>query len=230
MLGLTGRGKKKKGANPRVSRRRFLKVAAGTIAATATVSTIRSTAAIVPKIIEQTSESKPSVSMSNARIAHDPELCVGCRLCELACSTYNDGISKPQISRIQVDAKKGLALWIHGLFLGAGTCYQCVEPACLNACPFDVIKVDTVRGNMARVVEERECRAYCIDVCRGACPWDIPRLKMSGEPLSKGYNRPGSPFQSTTGIGPVMVKCNLCWGDPQCVKICPAGALSILYT
>ncbi len=77
-------------------------------------------------------------------------------------------------------------------------CRQCPEPSCMASCPVDALKKDEVVA-----VDEASCTG-CMS-CRETCPFG----GLSLDPVS----------------GKAAV-CDLCQGDPQCVKWCPTGALT----
>lgn len=81
------------------------------------------------------------------------------------------------------------------------TCTQCNEAWCRNVCPVDAIRLDGDTG--AKVVVDSQC-VGC-KVCTIACPFG-----------TINYNR---------DTGKVM-KCDLCGGEPECVKACPTEAIS----
>ena len=80
------------------------------------------------------------------------------------------------------------------------TCTQCDEAWCMKACPVDAISVDPATG--AKIVSD----ALCVGckVCTIACPFG-----------TVNYN-------ADTGK---VIKCDLCGGDPECVKACPTEAI-----
>jgi Fe-S-cluster-containing dehydrogenase component len=151
-------------------------------------------------------------ALSSGAIVHDPNLCVGCRRCESACTIKNDGKVSAYISRIKVGrnlnygvagvtAAYQVADGQHGTFRIVGeTCRQCSHPACGDACPVGAITADKKTG--ARVVNAAKC-VGC-GACQRACPWGIATVDPETE-------------KST--------KCLLCGGDPNCVKNCPTGAI-----
>lgn len=139
---------------------------------------------------------------SQGYIVYDPSLCTGCLSCEAACSAYHGGGTvRPSMSLITIEMD---------IFSGRETnfepkpCLQCDEPQCLLACPVEAIAVDPETG--ARVVEETLCIGCksCIEACGEA--FTPPRIRFNTE--------------SNTAV-----KCDLCGGDPQCVRWCPNGAL-----
>lgn len=79
------------------------------------------------------------------------------------------------------------------------TCTQC--GVCLSACPYDAIKRNVKTG--AVFVEDKACKKC--GICVMACPTGMLTYA------------PGSKIPS---------KCDLCAGDPECVKHCRDGALT----
>ncbi|MBI2853937.1 MAG: 4Fe-4S binding protein [Chloroflexi bacterium] len=77
-------------------------------------------------------------------------------------------------------------------------CAQCAEPKCIEVCPAGAL---TRRGAMTSVQDER-----CIGclACTMACPYA------------------GARFDKQAGMS---MLCDLCDGDPECVRMCPTGAL-----
>lgn len=158
---------------------------------------------------------KREVYISNAKfmILADPTRCVGCRRCEIACTSFNEGKNQPSLARIKINRNylfgpKGVQV---GFWNGEGiygnhrivqdTCRQCPHPVpCLDACPYGAIEVNADTG--ARVVNQQKCKGC--RTCQGACPW---AMTVFDEEIKKAS------------------KCHLCNGDPQCVKACPTGAL-----
>jgi Fe-S-cluster-containing hydrogenase component 2 len=74
------------------------------------------------------------------------------------------------------------------------------EQECAAACPVDCIRV--VEGTAIEVVED-ECTGC--EECVDACPFDCIWMKDD-----------------------VATKCDLCHGDPMCIKFCPQQAVQYL--
>jgi Fe-S-cluster-containing hydrogenase component 2 len=79
------------------------------------------------------------------------------------------------------------------------TCGQCLKAPCEAACPRQALYRDQRLGFLK--VDKWGCN-LC-GLCFGACPF--------------GMLRPGDK---------VVIKCDLCGGEPECVKICPTGAVT----
>ncbi len=145
---------------------------------------------------------KPIITPSKGHIRVDSNLCGGCRTCEAVCSLYKEGIVNPELSRIYV--KKDI---LGGYVCEPIPCRQCRGAECLLACPTGALHVDAITGAM--VIDEAMCDGC--QLCMEACPVAPTRI---------GYN----PERS------ICFKCDLCGGDPQCVKFCPMGAITYVKT
>lgn len=83
-------------------------------------------------------------------------------------------------------------------------CHQCSTPYCLNACPVDAIGISEKTG--AVLIDKEKC-AGCKS-CQRVCPFGMIIFEEEQE---KSF------------------KCDLCGGNPQCIKVCPTHALGIAY-
>lgn len=83
-------------------------------------------------------------------------------------------------------------------------CTQCEDYPCVNACPVNALSVNTTTG--AVIVDKEKCTAC--GLCIQACPGKIPHLHPSGK---------------------YILICDLCDGDPQCVKVCQMGKWNALW-
>ena len=79
-------------------------------------------------------------------------------------------------------------------------CAQCKVPACAKVCPTDALRRDN-----GVVVLDREACISCFK-CVEACPF-------------------GAIYAHEDCDHPI--KCDMCGGDPECVKNCPLGALRL---
>ncbi len=84
-------------------------------------------------------------------------------------------------------------------------CAQCEDYPCVEACPFNALSISRKTG--AVTVKTKACTACgkCID----ACPGKIPHMHPTNNHI---------------------VICDLCRGDPQCVKVCQEGGWNVLKT
>lgn len=81
-------------------------------------------------------------------------------------------------------------------------CNQCENAYCMNVCPVKAI----MRNDMGIVLIDEEKCIGC-NLCVEFCPENL----VSMDP--------------DTGKA---VKCDMCHGDPECVKACPTGALELV--
>ena len=82
-------------------------------------------------------------------------------------------------------------------------CHQCFDFPCLKACPESAIQVNEENGTV--LISSEKCTGCWL--CQEACPFDA--IRFDGDR--------GTAF-----------KCDLCQGDPECVKWCPSTALGIV--
>ena len=82
----------------------------------------------------------------------------------------------------------------------ANVCRLCDEPECVAACPSGALTKD---GAIGAVLLEAEACLQCL-ACMDACPFEMV------------FEHP------QTGL-PLI--CDLCGGDPSCVKRCATGAI-----
>lgn len=80
-------------------------------------------------------------------------------------------------------------------------CQQCSVAACMQVCPVGAIQRD--EHSAALLVSQDKC-LRC-KMCTIACPFGAATYD------------PGKDM---------ILKCDLCGGDPQCIKYCPSGAIS----
>lgn len=137
-------------------------------------------------------------SVKRKRIFYDLNSCSGCRTCEAVCSLFHEGTVSPELSRIKI-ATWEYEGWRSEIYI----CKQCRDAECLASCTEGAIYIDHQTG--AKVVYEEKCIGC--KKCIKACPCTPSRMGYNAEKV-------------------VCVKCDLCGGDPQCVKYCQGGALS----
>jgi carbon-monoxide dehydrogenase iron sulfur subunit len=127
----------------------------------------------------------------------DYQKCTGCRLCELVCAVFHDGISNPARGRIKVMKWEAEGLYI------PMSCQQCQDAPCMNVCPVKALFRDEELGRVS----------VDYDVCIGcrACVAVCPFGAMSFNTKDKQ-----------------VFKCDLCDGDPQCVRFCEEKAIDFI--
>jgi formate dehydrogenase iron-sulfur subunit len=149
-----------------------------------------------------------------------PEVCIGCRACQVACKSWNQlpGIktknngtyqNPPDLASAafniirysEVPSAKDPVRW---LFVSR-RCMHCDDAGCMKICPAPGALYRTKEGAVAF---DRDKCIGC-KLCVNACPFDVPRYDADGK----------------------VTKCHLCFDrigagmQPACVKTCPTGAL-----
>ena len=125
------------------------------------------------------------------------ENCTGCGACELMCSFRHHGEFNPRKARINKTVFHDDQIAIPIL------CQQCEDPWCVNICPSGALSKGTEASSGATLVSVDEEKCVGCKMCMLACPYGNIVVGSSG----------------------YAEKCDLCDGDPQCVKFCPRGAL-----
>lgn len=150
-----------------------------------------------------------------------PDLCIGCRACQVACKQWNQlpadktrnygtfenppDLSANLYNRIKFIEISANGQGVKWLFVSQ-RCMHCGEPACVEVCPAQALR----KSEEGIVVYDREKCIAC-HTCKEACPFGIPRYDDGG----KGK----------------IAKCHLCYDrvkvglPPACTKTCPTEAV-----
>lgn len=130
------------------------------------------------------------------KIVVDLGKCTGCRSCQIICALSLEGELNYDLARIQILKDDKLGLSV------AVPCSQCEKAPCVEVCPTDAIALDPKTG--ANEIDPDKCIGC--EMCVTACPFgSISVIDKNGHGK--------------------WVKCELCNGDPQCVKFCEPGAI-----
>ena len=105
----------------------------------------------------------------------DYQKCTGCRLCELVCAVFHDGISNPARSRIKVMKWESEGLYI------PMSCQQCQDAPCMNVCPVKAISRDEELG---RIVVDYDVCIGCRS-CVGVCPFGAMSFNIKDKQVFK---------------------------------------------
>jgi Fe-S-cluster-containing hydrogenase component 2 len=146
-----------------------------------------------------------------AFIECDEMKCTGCGVCQMACSMKHFGVINKELSRIQV--RKYLLPLPKAIQV---TCVGCpdAERECEKACPVDPPAIYFNKDLLHMVVAEDRCLGYECLSCQNACS----AKAIKSYPL----------------VSPTPFVCDLCDTnnngnrEPQCVNVCPYGALYYL--
>jgi len=128
----------------------------------------------------------------------DPTKCIGCRMCEYACSATKTGAFDPSLSRIRV-------VRIEPITMTAISCRLCEDAPCILACPRDALSRSEVNGTI--LVDEDKCDGcgWCVEAC------DFGAIILN--PVSRHAE--------------ICDLCANEKDGPQCVAFCPKEALSL---
>ncbi|WFO74999.1 4Fe-4S dicluster domain-containing protein [Desulfurococcaceae archaeon MEX13E-LK6-19] len=91
-----------------------------------------------------------------------------------------------------------------GIRVNVVVCRHCHPAPCAEVCEFNAIRIDESTG---AVVLDRSLCTSC-KACLAVCPF-------------------GAIIEASNGS---LIKCDLCGGDPECVKACSKGALVFVKT
>lgn len=127
----------------------------------------------------------------------NPDLCTGCQICELACSSEKKAEFNPDLSRIR-SIRSGQLKAV------SVACRFCEDTPCISACPRDALRIDE-QANVIRL-DKMRCSGCgrCIEACDfGAIVMDRSTKSVVICDLCEGRSQ------------------------PKCVEFCPKKALKI---
>ncbi len=148
----------------------------------------------------------------------DYSKCTGCRTCEAVCSSFNHreevkgenlpGLGNPNLSNIRVHSyNPDVDI--------PNVCAMCADNPCIEACPVSpdpkTGRKALYRDDVTLAIKNDPERCIACGNCAEACK-EHRRGVIIPNPET---NRPER-------------MCTLCDGDPQCVKYCPYGALTLV--
>ncbi len=140
---------------------------------------------------------------AKGRLVFDPQSCRTCRVCELVCSIFHEGVASPGLARLNIHFYE----FEPENPVSATICHQCEDAPCIAACPADAMTREPDTG--AVIILDHLC-VGCME-CRDACEWEVPKLHPTLN---------------------IAIKCDLCSsraGGPVCVEFCPVSGLALRY-
>jgi anaerobic carbon-monoxide dehydrogenase iron sulfur subunit len=145
----------------------------------------------------------------------DPQRCIGCGQCELACSFAHAKTRDPVMALMEQPSPRPRVHVQAGLVPNTAypnKCHHCNPAPCMGVCPSGAIARDADQGTVR--VNEAKCIACAM--CAIVCPFDV----ITYHPQD---------VQGETRV--VAVKCDGCYHRvkkgqlPACVEVCKVGAL-----
>ena len=133
----------------------------------------------------------------NRFILTDPEKCIGCRTCEVACMMSHQSSATPEAFTSRIRVVKG------GTFTTAVGCHQCEDAPCANVCPTGAIH----RAAGAWLVKQSRCIGC--KSCMVACPFGAMQVRVVEDRVQALK----------------CDLCVHREGGPACVEACPTHAL-----
>jgi len=125
----------------------------------------------------------------------DTDACTGCRMCEMVCSLVH-GESSINPKNSRIRIEEDPE---KGIFLPK-VCNLCEDNPCIEACPESALSKDEKSGMI--IVDDELCTAC--ESCIDACSYDAISIDTMTDKA---------------------IICDLCEGDPMCVKYCLQGAI-----
>jgi len=152
---------------------------------------------------------------NNKFIYADPNKCIGCINCELACAASHMDITVDDAYELMLNGEKlysrNKVVKVDGK-TAPMQCMQCLDAPCLEACPIDIIKFE---ANLVRYYEE-DCIGC--ESCSMVCPY--------GAVVMAPNTKPDAPISQMMAL-----TCDLCGGEngkQACINICPTDAISLI--
>ena len=201
-----------------ITRRNFLRAAAGGTAAAAACATLAPSPA----------EARDNKALPDNALGmlYDSTLCIGCKACMSGCKTANNLPPEDNVGEklwdtpLELSGKTYTVIKIYqngtmehkdkaenGFAHIKRQCLHCVDPSCVSACPVSAMTKDAKTG----VVGYNKDACIGCRYCVAACPFGVPQFQ---------YDTPT----------PQIAKCQLCrhrMADGHfaaCAERCPTGA------
>ena len=152
----------------------------------------------------------------NRFVIAEPQNCIGCRTCEVACAMAHAAGQDAQPLNPE-NFKPRLTMVKNATVSTVVLCRHCEDAPCVNACPSGAI---VYRNDSVQVLQERcvGCKS-----CMVACPYGA--MQVVSVPAA-----PTGLLKSRTTRAQAL-KCDLCDGraaGPACVGACPTHALHLV--
>lgn len=151
----------------------------------------------------------------NRFVFANPNLCIGCRTCEIACALSHQA-ERTAAGKEASDFSPRLTVVKNAHVTTPVMCRQCDDAPCAQVCPNNAIVLE---DGFVKVIQSR-----CIGckTCVMACPFGAMNVVTSMTESADG---------SCQVAQSQALKCDLCHHQeegPACVRVCPTGAISLM--
>lgn len=155
----------------------------------------------------------------NKIIYADPNKCVGCHSCEMACAIAHSSAT----SVFEAVGLDGMASRTHVVAVDGSSvpmqCRHCEDAPCTKVCPTGAIRQAEGHGNVQ--LDEQSCIGC--KMCSMVCPFGVITIVQRAQ-------------KSATTNGSVATKCDLCidWREANdktmtaCQEACPTKAIDLV--
>lgn len=167
--------------------------------------------------------------MSNRFVAADPNKCIGCRTCEIACAVAHSEQDIFTAKTEDIQFQPRLTVIKTAKVSAPVQCRQCKDAPCASVCPVNCI------SNKDGYMHVDEAVCIGCKTCMVACPYgviDLVSQYRDGEKILQERFRYSDAGEVHTGKEKIIaIKCDLCSNrekGPACIDVCPTSALRII--
>lgn len=155
----------------------------------------------------------------NRFVIADPERCIGCRTCEVACAVSHQASDAQGTVQANAPFHPRLKLVVTERITTPILCRQCEDKPCAMACPNQAIVTEN------GCVSVRQERCIGCKSCVVACPYGAMNVVVtetapeSDSLFAKAHKKAHA------------LKCDLCGhraDGPACISVCPTQALRLV--
>jgi len=164
----------------------------------------------------------------NTFVVANPNKCIGCKSCEIACAVAHLDVSVATAGFIDAPFSPRISMVREARVTMPIQCRQCDDAPCANACP-----VAAIVQKENRIVVKTELCIGC-KTCMLACPFGamdmVPRCQDGEQQMQINLSVITKEGKQSKKVM-VAQKCDLCAGRPKgpaCVEVCPTDALIVI--
>jgi formate dehydrogenase iron-sulfur subunit len=158
--------------------------------------------------------------MADIAMLLDPELCTGCRACQVACKLWNklDFVPTTNTGSYENPPSLGKDVWRRIKFIEKGEgpsqkwlfkqeqCFHCTNATCVTVCPAPGAL--TYQKNGTVTLDQEKCIGCRF--CEQTCPFSVPKFDAATQ---KAYKCTFCIDRTSAGMA------------PSCAATCPTGAI-----